>query len=118
MSALARLVEEWHGAVPVARVHGEVDSSNAGDIGLRIRSLVTNQLKAMVVDLEGTTYLDSAGINLLFALGEELRARQQRLLLVVAPSSPIARMIVVTGLDQSVPVRPSLHEALAVLDGD
>ena len=115
MSTLATLVEEHYGDVPVARVNGEVDSSNVHDIGDRVRSLLSNQTAALVIDLSGTTYVDSAGINLLFALGEELRAHQQRLLLVVAPGSPIARMIAITGLDQATPIRPTLDEALAGL---
>jgi anti-anti-sigma factor len=113
VSTLARLVEEWHGDVPVATVHGEVDSSNAGEIGDRLRFLLTNQLAALVLDLSATTYIDSAGINLIFALGEELRSHQQRLHLVVDPGSPIARMIAITGLDKAVPVHASPAEALA-----
>ena len=69
----------------------------------------------MVVDLSGDTYLDSAGINLLFALGEELRGRQQRLALVVGEGSPIERMIAITGLGQTLPVRRTLPDALGEL---
>jgi anti-sigma B factor antagonist len=113
MSTLARLEDEWHDEVPVARLHGEVDASNVKEIGDRLRSLLSNRSVAMVVDLSQTTYLDSAGINLLFALGEEMRGRQQRLGLVVSDASPIARMITLTGLNQSVPVHETLPDALA-----
>lgn len=113
MSTLARLEDEWHDEVPVARLHGEVDASNVKEIGDRLRSLLSNRSVAMVVDLSQTTYLDSAGINLLFALGEEMRGRQQRLGLVVADTSPIARMIALTGLNQAVPVHQTLPDALA-----
>jgi anti-sigma B factor antagonist len=113
MSTLARLEDEWHDEVPVARLHGEVDASNVKEIGDRLRGLLSNRSVAMVVDLSQTTYLDSAGINLLFALGEEMRGRQQRLGLVVAQDSPIARMIDLTGLNQSVPVHQTLPDALA-----
>ena len=112
MSTLARLVDEWHDEVPVARVQGEVDASNAREIGDRLRSLLTNRSLAMIVDLSATTYLDSAGINLLFALAEEMRSRQQRLALVVADASPIARMIALTGLDRTMAVHRTLPEAL------
>jgi anti-sigma B factor antagonist len=113
VSTLARLEDEWHDEVPVARLHGEVDASNVKEIADRLRALLSNRSVAMVVDLTQTTYLDSAGINLLFALGEEMRGRQQRLGLVIADGSPISRMIVLTGLDQSIPVRATLAEALA-----
>jgi anti-sigma B factor antagonist len=112
VSTLARLEDEWHDEVPVARLQGEIDASNVKEIGDRLRSLLTNRSLALVVDLSRTTYLDSAGINLLFMIGEELRARQQHLQLVVNDGSPIARVIVLTGLDQSVAVHPTLAQAL------
>jgi anti-anti-sigma factor len=118
VSTLARLEDEWHDEVPVARLQGEVDASNVKEMGDRLRSLLSNRSVALVIDLSGTTYLDSAGINLLFALADELRGRQQRLALVVRERSPIARMIALTGLDQTIPVCPGLPEALsAVGDG-
>jgi anti-sigma B factor antagonist len=113
VSTLARLEDEWHDEVPVARLHGEVDASNVKEIGDRLRSLLSNRSVAMVVDLSQTTYLDSAGINLLFSLGEEMRGRQQRLALVVAGGSPISRMIELTGLDQALPIRDTLADALS-----
>ena len=113
MSTLARLEDEWHDEVPVARVRGEVDASNVKEIGDRLRALVSNRSLALVVDLTQTTYLDSAGINLLFMIGEEMRRRQQRLRLVVVDGSPIVRMIALTGLDQAVGAHRTLAEALS-----
>ena len=54
----------------------------------RLRGLLTNRSESLVVDLVATTYIDSAGINLLFELAAELRQRQQRLFLVVAERLP------------------------------
>jgi anti-sigma B factor antagonist len=102
MSMLARVVEEHAGDVPIAAVEGEIDASNAPEIRDRLRALLTNRSTALVVDLTGTSYLDSSGINLLFGLGAELEQRQQQLHLVVPPTSPIARAISITGLDTTV----------------
>jgi anti-sigma B factor antagonist len=117
VSTLARIEDEWHDEVPVARLEGEVDASNVKEVGDRLRSLLSNRSVAMVVDLSRTTYLDSAGINLLFSLGEEMRGRQQRLTVVVAEPSPIARVIRLTGLDQSFGVHGTLAEALGETRG-
>ena len=111
MSTLARLEDEWHDEIPVARLQGEVDASNVKEMGDRLRSLLSNRSVALVIDLSATMYLDSAGINMLFALAEELRGRQQRLALVVGKGSPIARMITLTGLDQTIPVTGALADA-------
>ncbi len=112
MSLLARIVEEHDDEVAVAGVEGEIDASNAVEIARRLRALLTNRSIALVVDLTRTSYLDSAGINLLFELGDELRARQQQLRLVVAPGSPIARPISITGLDAVVPAYETREAAV------
>jgi anti-anti-sigma factor len=113
MSWLARIVEDRHGEIAIAAVEGEIDSSNVGEIAGRVYALLTNRSEALVVDLERTTYIDSAGINLLFALGTELQQRQQDLHLVVAPASPIARMLTITGLDATVSTHPTRAAAIA-----
>jgi anti-anti-sigma factor len=110
---LAQLRVEWRDGVPVAAVDGEVDASNAGELGAELRELVTNRSLMLVIDLGPTQYLDSAGINLLFSLGEELRAHQVVLRLVVDPGSPVARMLALTGLDKSIPTFPTVAGALA-----
>jgi anti-anti-sigma factor len=110
---VAELQEEWRDGTPVARVTGEVDASNIGDLGVRLRLLAGNEVPGLVVDLTGTTYLDSAGINLLFAVGEELAMRRQTLRVVMDEHSPVARMLRITGLERAHPTHHSVEEALA-----
>jgi anti-anti-sigma factor len=110
---LAMLHEAWHGPVAVVRLEGQVDASNADLVGARLRRILTNDARGLVVDLRPTTYLDSAGINLLFALGAEMRSRQQALRLVIADGSPIARLLAITTLDRSFPAHPVLEAAVA-----
>jgi anti-sigma B factor antagonist len=113
MSWLARIVEERHGDVGVAAVDGEIDSSNVGEIAERVHAMLTNRSTALVLDLERTSYIDSAGINLLFSLGDELHQRQQEMHVVVVPASPIARMLSITGLDAAVATHPTRAAAIA-----
>lgn len=113
MSLLARVVEERDEDVSVAAVEGEIDASNASEIAERLRTLLTNRSSVLVVDLTATTYIDSAGINLLFELASGLQHRQQELRLVVAPGSPIARMAAIAGLEAAVPMHPTRAAALA-----
>lgn len=113
MSMLARVSEEHREDVPIATVVGEVDASNAGEVGDRLRRLLTNQSAALIVDLSDTTYLDSAGINLLFELASELQHRQQRLRLVIDPSSQIARVMAIVGMQDTVATHATREEALA-----
>lgn len=110
---LAQLRVEWRDGVPVVSVDGEIDASNAAELGAELRELVTNRSLLLVIDLGPTQYLDSAGINLLFSLGVELRAHQVVLRLVVDPGSPVARMLGLTGLDKTTPTYPTVAGALA-----
>jgi anti-anti-sigma factor len=113
MTPLAHLRVDWHDDTPVAALEGEVDASNAEAISLAVRALVSNRSIGLIVDLSPTRYLDSAGINLLFALAEELRSRQLELRIVVAPASPIARMLAITSLDRAVSTYDAVEDALA-----
>lgn len=113
MSSLLEIHEEWHDEVPVLRLEGEIDVSNVDEIRDRMRELVTNRSFALIVDLTPTSYLDSAGINLLFATGEQMRGRQQQLHVVLSESSPLMRMVSLTGLDKSLPTHGTLERALA-----
>jgi anti-anti-sigma factor len=113
VTLLAQVSEERHGDIVVARVNGEIDASNAPWLDDRLRAAISNQRDGLAVDLTGTTYLDSAGIALLFGLAASLRQHQQTLRLVVAEGSPIDRMVRLTGLADAVPTHPTLEAALA-----
>jgi anti-anti-sigma factor len=113
MTQLAELRTSEHGDAAVAAIVGEVDASNAGELGGDLRDVVSNRSTRLVVDLSATRYLDSAGINVLFNLGEELRSHQVALALVVDPASPVARMLSLTGLDKTNPTFATLDGALA-----
>jgi anti-anti-sigma factor len=112
MSTILEIHEDWRDDVPVLRLEGEIDVSNVAEIRGRMRELVTNQQHALIVDLTPTSYLDSAGINLLFAVGEEMRGRQQQLHVVLNEDSPLTRMVTLTGLDKSLPTHGTLERAL------
>ena len=113
MTSVIRVEEERHDGTAIATLDGELDASNAGEVALKLRRLVENHAMRLVVDLGKVDYLDSTGINLLYAVGGELRARQQELHLVVAPGSPIERTLAIVGANRVFPVHASRDEALA-----
>jgi len=113
MTAVVQVREERHEGTVVAVIDGEVDMASVGEVAVKLRRLVENRLHRVVIDLTGVSYLDSAGINLLFSVGGDVRARQQELHLVVLPGSPIERMLKIVGADRAFPVHASLGEALA-----
>jgi anti-anti-sigma factor len=115
VSVLASISDEHHGSTPVVTIAGEIDASNAGELADRLRAALNNRSEALVVDLTGTTYIDSAGLNVMFELAVALGERQQQLHLVIAQPSPIARMVAIVGLDATVPTHPTRAAALDAL---
>ncbi len=113
MTLLATVSGERRGTTAIAHVVGEIDASNVGWVEERLRTPLTNRCEVLAVDLTGATYLDSAGIAMLFGLASALRQHQQQLRLVVSEGSSIARMVGLAGLGSAIPTHPSLEAALA-----
>jgi anti-sigma B factor antagonist len=111
MSAMSRLDMSGDDVV-VARVSGEIDLSNAADVGDQLRAGVPNTALGLVIDLTATTYLDSSGVHLVFDLAERLRTRQQQLRIVVPAGAPIRRVLRIVELGDTVPVLASVDEAV------
>ena len=112
-SSVIRVHEERLDETLIVVLDGELDAASVGVVAVKLRQLVENQAKRLIVDLERVTYLDSAGINLLFAVGGELSARQLELHLVVGPGTPIDRTLRIVGAERVFPVHATRDEALA-----
>jgi len=112
---LADVTVEQHEPGPVVRVRGEVDLSNADVVRADILNALPQAAAGLVLDLTETTYLDSSGVRLLFELAERLQARRQRLALVVTEAALVRRVIVLTKLDDAVPLHSGVDAALEAL---
>lgn len=77
----------------VAEVVGEIDGSNAGELRRAVGEQVPASASALVLDLSATSYVDSAGIELIFELARRLSARRQSLALVVPQGSGVRRVL-------------------------
>jgi anti-anti-sigma factor len=101
--------------VVVARLSGEIDLSNAADVGETLSAAVPNTALGLVIDLTATAYLDSSGVHLLFDLAERLQRRQQQLRVVVPEGAPVRRVLRIVELDESVPMTATVEEAVAAV---
>ena len=104
--------------IVVARLTGEIDLSNAADVGDQLGGSVPNSALGLIVDLTATSYLDSSGVHLLFDLSERLRRRQQQLVVAVPDGVPIRRVLRIVELDASVPVLATVDQAAARIRAD
>lgn len=114
---LARLSLETQGDIELAHVTGEVDASNVADLSQRLLDAVSNQARAVVLDLRETSYIDSSGISLIFDAAARLRNRRQELRLVVTPRSFVGEVLAAVSMERSVPIDPALDDALRAVGG-
>jgi len=61
----------------IAHVTGEVDMSNAEDVGATVIKATPNEAQGVVLDLSRVEYLDSAGIYVIYGMRASLQARGQ-----------------------------------------
>lgn len=116
MMRLAELkVEPWN-AVIYAELTGDVDMSNADELRRDLSAATPNGALGLVLDVSKVGYLDSAGIHLVHRLREDLRARGQKLKLVIPPESLINDTLRLAGLDWSEDVTDTPEEAREALE--
>jgi anti-anti-sigma factor len=99
----------------VARVTGEIDMSNARNLRTAITDATPNDALGVVLDLSDVTYIDSAGVHLLYRLGESLRNRGQTLRVVIPSSSPASAALRLAGLNRNTDMVEAVDEGLRAI---
>jgi anti-anti-sigma factor len=112
LNTSADIAVERRGGTMVGRLSGEVDMTNAGLVRDRLLDAVPNDVLALVLDLGGCRYLDSAGIEVIFDLSRRLQRRRQELRLVVPETSPLDRVLTLTEVGSVAPMHATLDSAL------
>jgi anti-anti-sigma factor len=84
--------------VPVARITGEVDASNAADLTNRLRDVADREGPGLVLDLTGVEYIDSSGLRMLLNAASDFADRDQELRVVIVPDSFTATLFETTGV--------------------
>jgi anti-sigma B factor antagonist len=112
---LADLKLESIAGLPVAHLSGEIDRSNAAELGDRVAAAIGDQAGGLVVDLSELAFLDSTGIRMLFQLAAELGRRQQALRVVVPDGSHLGEIVDTVGLRQAAATDHTVREAVAAL---
>jgi anti-anti-sigma factor len=79
-------------------VSGELDMSNADALEAVVMEVQSAAL-GVTIDLIETSYLDSAGIRVLFSVHERLRERGQRLAVVATADCTITPLLELTAFD-------------------
>jgi anti-anti-sigma factor len=95
------------------RLRGALDVAAAPALRERLIGLLHPGMKLLVLDLSRVPSCDPAGLAVL--IGTQRRARPLGIVvLLAAPTLPVARLLRLTGLDRSFTICPDLRGALAV----
>ena len=81
---------------------GEIDLSTVGEIRDELRELRRVGFTRLVLDLRGTTFLDSTGLHLILEECEAARSAGAQFAIVAGPPE-VQRIFGLTGLDAQLP---------------
>ena len=100
----------WVGPHAVVAMPAEIDAVNAGKIRQGLLSAVGLGAAAVVIDMSGTTFCDSAGVQAIIDAYRQAAANGTELRLV---ATAVLRVLTLVGVGQLVPIYPALEAALA-----
>jgi anti-sigma B factor antagonist len=107
------LAEDRTGEMPVIAITGEVDLATAPLLRERLDAHLDGGASSIIVDLRGTTFLDSTGLGVLVNVLKRCREAGGELHLVISEPR-ILKLFAITGLQETFPISPSLD---AVAEG-
>lgn len=101
----------------------EIDISNAGHTADQLLRLLNTGTHILILDLSGTGFIGSSGINVVIRTERRASVLDARLGVIVHPESHVRRIFDLVGLSRVVLMAPDLDTAAAALgagedDGD
>lgn len=103
--------------VQVVSVEGDVDVARAPLLREELRRSLQNHDLGLVVDLSETRYLDSAGVNVLFELAEDLAERQLGFAIVIPEGGLVERVVTIVDLAAVAGLHRTVEDAKSALGG-
>jgi anti-anti-sigma factor len=100
----------WMGEQAVVTMPAEIDAVNADTVRQALLTEPGHDAAVLIIDMSGTTFCDSAGIQIIIDTYNRAAAARTRLLLV---ATAVMRILTLVGIDQLMPIYPTLDAALA-----
>ncbi len=116
LMGLVEVTDSREGSVPVCALRGELDASNVDGVLERVVDFVDRDAPGVVLDLSGLSFLDSAGVRILFDIARRLRAHRQELRLAAPTNGIVQRVLTLTALGDVVPVDATVEESVRALE--
>jgi len=102
----------WIDRVAVTTLPAEIDITNADQVREDLLSVLDQGAVLLIADLGKATFCDSAGVAALVRAFRRAEAGGSRMHLVVS-TSPVQRVLALTGVDRLLDIFPNVTGALA-----
>ena len=93
-------------------VGGELDLYTAPRLRDQVLAAVDGGADHIAIDLVGVGFIDSTGLGILVACLKRVREREGRLVLIASETSPLRRLLSLTGLEQVLPTYSALADVV------
>jgi anti-anti-sigma factor len=100
----------WAGQQAVVATPAEIDATNADEARRGLLAAASLGAAVLIIDMSRTTFCDSAGVNAIIAVYQQTRGTRAQLRLV---ATAVRRILTLVGIDQLIPLYPTLEAALA-----
>lgn len=110
-----RIEARDHGGVIVVPLTGDIDATDANEIGRDLFAAVPDHAMGLVLDITDVRYIDSGGVLMLFELAARLDIARRKLALSVPEQSPLRRLIKITRLEEVALLCASADECAEML---
>jgi anti-sigma B factor antagonist len=101
----------WLDGAAVLTLPVEIDIANADHVREDLLSVLNRGPAVLVVDMGGTTFCDSAGVNAIVRAHRRATANNAEMRLVVREPG-VLRILAITGVDHLIAVYPSVAASL------
>ena len=91
---------------------GELDLYTAPRLRDEVLATIDRGADRIAIDLNGVGFIDSTGLGILVACLKRVRERDGRFVLIAPETSPLRRLLSLTGLEQVLPTHTALSDAV------
>lgn len=103
--------------VVVVDCNGTLDTNTSPEAEAQINESLEKGTKKMIIDLENTKYVSSAGLRVFLATAKRIMANSGGMILS-RPNEIVKDILQVSGFNTIIEVKPSLEEALKAFKSD
>ena len=106
------VTEDVRDQARIVKIVGEFDATVAAPAEARLSRASADRERVLVIDLLGCTFVDSTGLAAIVGAARALCNGQIKIAIACQASSGVRATLRLTGIDRTVPILPTVEEAL------